>query len=181
MESGGDDSSRSFCGEFSERLEVAKSQRIEVTGGIGISYKRREMDKLSNEELQFQIDTIRNRQHEGMSGEALDEAITKYEEIVASLHKQREGDRIWRTRDRGRFDSARQSDADFEVVTPAGMAHEPKRNRAAVLEAPVVAEGPVLSPEPSATPSVYEDPKPTGIGYDANGLAFRFDERETEL
>ena len=163
-----------FPDEWSERTHVAKSQKIEVTGGIGIVYKRREMDKLTTAELQDVIDTIQNRQHQGMGGAALDAEIAKYEGVLASLYEQREGDRKWRSRTRGCHDSGRQldaTDADYVVAVPVGMAHEPKLIQAAVSQAPDTAGDPVVVPGSPAAPIVREEARPSGIGYSRDGQA----------
>ena len=63
--------------------------------------------------------------------------------------------------------------------------HEDVEVQAAVLEAPdEVGTGVVVPPVPTAPHVSFEvqEERPTrGIGFDQHGLAFRFDERETEL
>ena len=129
-----------FPHEFSERVAVAQSQRIEVSGTIGVDgpYKRRALDKMTTAELDENSAMLNDRIQTALSGEALDDEISKHERIVAELLEQRDGERHWKTRGRGCFDTSRQLDAvdaDFEILKPA-VAHEPKRIRAAVSEAP---------------------------------------------
>ena len=180
-----------FPHEFSERVAVAKSARLEVSGSISVDgpYQRRRLDKMTIQELDENSEMLNDRIRMALSGEALNAEIEKHERITAELYKQREGERHWKDRGRGCFDTSRQAvNAEFEILKPGVLAHEPRKIRAAALhaQAPDKAEGSEVVAEPSATLPVYEDPKPTqptrGIGYDARtGLAFRFDERETEL
>ena len=179
-----------FPFEFSERVAVAQSQRVEVSGSIGVDipYKRRRLDQLTAEELEDDTNLLRDRIHSALSGEGLDKEIEKHEGIVAKLRERREGDREWRTRTRGCFDSGRHLDAtdvDYKVMTPTGMAHEPKKIRAAVLEAPDKAEGSGVVARPSATPSVsfqVDEPRPTtGFGFNKFGDAINLADEDLSL
>ena len=181
-----------FAHEFSERLKVAQSQRIEVSGSISVDgpYKRRALDKMTVAELDENSEMLHDRIRMALSGEALDEEIAKHERIVAELHEQRDGERHWKTRGRGCFDTSLQSDAvdaDFEILKPAGMAHEPKRIRAAAFhaQAPDTAEGSEVVAEPSAIPSVSfpaDEPRPTrGFGFNKFGDAINLTDEDLSL
>ena len=180
-----------FPHEFSERVAVAQSQRIEVSGTIGVDgpYKRRALDKMTTAELDENSAMLndRIRRSTALSGEALDDEISKHERIVAELLEQRDGERHWKTRGRGCFDTSRQLDAvdaDFEILKPA-VAHEPKRIRAAVSEAPdEVGTGVVVPPVPT-TPHVgfeVQEERPTrGFGFNKFGDAINLADEDVKL
>ena len=174
-----------FPHEFSERVAVAQSQRIEVSGTIGVDgpFKRRALDKMTVAELDENSEMLHDRIRMALSGPALDAEIEKHERITAELYKQREGERHWKGRGRGCFDTSRQAvDADFEMLKPAGQAREPLKIRAAALhaQAPDKAEGSEVVAEPSATSHVYKDPRPTGFGFNKFGDAINLAEYADE-
>ena len=179
-----------FAHEFSERVEVAKSARLEVSGSISVDgpYKRRALDKMTVEELDANSEMLHDGIRTAMSGDALDAEIAKHERITAELYKQRDGERHWRSRSRGCFDTSQQSDAvdaDFEILKPGRMAHEPKKIRAAVSKAPDTAEGSEVVAEPSAIPSVSfpaDEPRPTrGFGFNKFGDAINLTDEDLSL
>ena len=154
-----------FPDEWSERTHVAKSQRVEISGGIGLKYRRREYDRMSNEELQSEIDRLWIQEHVGLSGGALDKKIARHEIVLADLCKQR---------DQQRGNGA---------LIPGNLTRRPPVELVASDGSPVIeherVEVQVAAPaDPFEVP---EKPRRRGIGYDQHGLAFNLSDEDLSL
>ena len=181
-----------FPHEFSERVAVAQSQKVEVSGGIGINYQRRLYDRMSLVELQDEIDRLWVQEHAGLSGATLDEKIVQHEGVLASLYKSRDQERAIASLPRGKFSTVPQGGRFGSPPLELGASefdqdHENNKICAAVLQAPdkvgtveVVATVPAAPSGPMSF-EVQEERPARGIGYDQHGLAFRFDDEDLSL
>ena len=168
-----------FPHEFSERLEVAKSQRVEIGGTISHDLSAMRLQNMSDAELRAELETIHWSLRSSMIyGDELGEVIS-YAEEKLSLMKHHYAAKTAYFPDREtswRPGSKAVSGAEAKLIE-----HEDAEICAAVLQAPDTADAVELVAPASATPHVYEDPRPTGIGYGSDGLAFYHADEDTKL
>ena len=178
-----------FPHEFSERVAVAKSQKVEVTGGVELIYRRRELDRMTTDELDAVIERSRIQQYAGLSGEGLDSEITKLESILSGLYKARDQQAHFVSRRKispvihDKRPTPPLSLESYEVVGVSGFEHAPDEILAANQQAPdttgaavVVDAAPVTLPEP--VPVAVKRP---GFGYDQHGLAIQLTDEDLSL
>ena len=168
-----------FPNQWSERVHVAKSQKVEIGGTIEHDFFVMRLRSMSDAELRAELESIHwSMRSSMMFGDDLGEVISCMEEKL-SLMKHHYAAKTAFFPDRET--SWRPGSKAPREIEPKLIEHEDAEICAAVLQAPDTAEGPVVVAEPSATPHVYEDPRPTGIGYDQHGLAFRYDDEDIKL
>ena len=173
-----------FPHEFSERVAVAKSQRMEISGGIDHSIYSVRLESMTIDELRAESERHDAVIYAGLGGPSLDREIEKLERQLAGLCKSRDHEHEIGTRPRGKYSTGPAGSltrrpplelTDYEVTGATEFEHESNDVLAAVSKAPDAAEGSGVVARPSATPSVSfhvnEEPPARGIGYRADGLA----------
>ena len=176
-----------FPHEFSERVAVAKSARIEVSGGIDHSIYSVQLENMTIDELRDESSRHDAVICAGLVGASLDREITRRETVLADLNKQRDLQRGIGALIPGNLTRRPPLElADYEVTGATEFEHESNDVLAAVSKAPDMADAVELVAPASANlshvPLAHDEPRPTrGIGYDQHGLAFRYDDEATQL
>ena len=168
-----------FPHEFSERVAVAKSQKVEVTGGIELAYKRRSFDRMSTPELHDEMQRLRQQQHAALSGEGLDDEITRIEGTLNNLYLSRERQKDFASR---RIIHPVVHDK-HPKAPPLVLEHSPDEILAADQQAPDMAGAALVV---DAAPATLPDPVPVtarrpGIGFDQHGQAFEITDEDLAL
>ena len=173
-----------FPDEWSERTHVAKSQKMEVSGAIDHNHYSAQLENMTIDELRDESERHDAVIYAGLSGGSLDREIAKLERQLAELCKSRDRESEIASRPRGKYSTGPAGGRYARPPLELGSTEfdrEDNKIQAAVLQAPDTAEGPGVVARPSATPHVYEDPRPTGIGYGSDGLAFYHADEDTKL
>ena len=184
-----------FPHEFSERVAVAKSARIEVSGAIDHNHYSAQLDKMTIDELRDESERHAAVIYAGLGGPSLDREIEKLERQLVGLCKSRDQEHEIGTRPRGKFSTGPAGSltrrpplelTDYEVTGATEFEHESNDVLAAVSKAPDMADAVELVAPASANlshaPLAHDEPRPTrGIGYDQNGQAFRFEDEDFGL
>ena len=176
-----------FPHEFSERLEVAKSQRVEIGGTISHDFSLMRLQSMSDAELRAELEgTHWSMRSSMLFGDELGEVISYMEDKLSLMrHHYAAKTAFFPDReDSWRPGSGRGSKAE-SGIEPKLIEHEDNEIQAAVLQAPDTAEGSGVVARPSATPSVSfhvnEEPPARGIGYRADGLAYNLGDEDLSL
>ena len=183
--------------EFSERVAVAQSQKMEISGGIDHSHYSVQLAAMTLQELRDESERHDAVIYAGLGGPSLDREIEKLERQLVELCKSRDRERDIELRPRGKFSTGpagsltRRAPFDLTALEVTGATefdHEPNEVLAAVLQAPDEAEGSGVVARPSATPSetapvsfVVPDAPARGIGFNKFGDAINLADEDTTL
>lgn len=166
-----------FPDEWSERTHVAKSQKVEVSGGIDHNVYSVRIASMTNDELRFESDRHDAVICAGLGGMSLDREISRHETALADLFKRRD-----QQRGNGALIPGNLARRPPVELVARVIEHEPveilaaakvARDKAGVAEVVAVA---------AAAPfEVHEEPRRRGIGYDQHGLAFNLSDEDLSL
>ena len=169
-----------FPDEWSERTHVAKSQKVEVAGSLRLTPEAMRLQAMSDAELRAETEAVHWSMRSSMLyGEALGEVIDYMEGKLSLMRYHYEGNTAYfPDRDEAWRPGSGRGKRAVSGIEPKPMLieHEEDEIQAAVLQAPDAAGGPVVVPEPPATPHIYEDPRPTGQGFNRFGNAINLAE-----
>ena len=167
-----------FPDEFSERTHVAKSQRVEIGGTIEHQHSAMRLQNMTDAELQAELELVHWSLRSSMLyGDELGEVIAYGEQKLSLMRHHYEGKTAYFP---DRETSWRPGSKAVSGIEPKLIEHEETEILAAVLKAPEeVGTGVVVPPVPT-TPHVYEDPRPTGQGFNRFGNAINLAEYTDE-
>ena len=150
-----------FPDEFSERTHVAKSQKMEVSGGIDHNLYSVQLENMTIDELRDESERHDAVIYAGLSGGSLDREIAKLERQLAELCKSRDREREIASRPRGKYSTGPAGSLTrrppleleaYEITGATEFEHESNDVLAAVSKAPDAAEGSGVVARPSGHP-----------------------------
>ena len=173
-----------FPHEFSERVAVAKSQKVEIGATISHDFSVMHLQSMSDAELSAELESIHWSMRSSMLyGDELGEVIDYMEEKLSLMRHHFAAKTAYFP---DRETSWRPGSKAAAGIEPGLIEHEDNEICAAVLEAPDEAEGLGVVAQPSATPramsfEVQEKRPARGFGFNKFGDAINLADEDLSL
>ena len=171
-----------FPHEWSERVAVAKSQKVEVAGSIHLTQEAMRLQAMSDVELQGELESIHwSLRADMLSGDQLGEVIEYMKDKLSLMrHHYEARTAYFPNRDEAWRPGSGRAKRPVSVNEPRPVLIEHENDdveiQAAVLQAPDTAGDPVVAPGSPAAAIVREAARPPRIGYSRDGHAINLAE-----